>query len=225
MSEWIKIELVTPDKPEIHGIAATLNLDPDAVFGKCFRVWAWFDQHTVDGNAVSVTKTLVDRIAGVAGFADAMGKVGWLTGSAEGLQLPHFDRHNGKTAKTRALTALRVKRKRNADGNDDVTRAALPRERIRNNPLQSPVHERFEQFWTAYPRRRGKGDAERAFAKLKPDEALFECILLALERQKKSNDWCKDGGQFIPYPATWLNRRGWEDEVETSRASEMRLAI
>lgn len=36
----------------------------------------------------------------------------------------------------------------------------------------------------------------------------------ALERQKRSRDWTKEGGQFVPYPATWLNQRRWEDEDE-----------
>jgi hypothetical protein len=28
----------------------------------------------------------------------------------------------------------------------------------------------------------------------------------------RSEDWTKEGGQYIPYPATWLNAKGWEDE-------------
>ena len=38
--------------------------------------------------------------------------------------------------------------------------------------------------------------------------------MAALEAQKKSEDWLKDKGQFIPYPTTWLNQGRWEDEVE-----------
>lgn len=33
-----------------------------------------------------------------------------------------------------------------------------------------------------------------------------------LERAKKSEQWRKDNGQFIPYPSTWLRAKGWEDE-------------
>ena len=67
--DWIKCEISTPDKPEIWEIAEAANIDPDAVFGKLFRVWAWFDQHTEKGNAPSVTKKLIDRSVGVTGFA------------------------------------------------------------------------------------------------------------------------------------------------------------
>lgn len=137
--DWLKIQVATPDKPEVHALAAALGIDADAVFGKCFRVWAWFDAQTEDGNAHGVTKTLIDRITSVAGFADAMASVGWLHDTADGLRLPHFDRHNGKTAKTRALTAVRVDRLRNASRNDDVTPRALPREEKRREENKKPT--------------------------------------------------------------------------------------
>jgi len=71
----------------------------------------------------------------------------------------------------------------------------------------------FEKFWAAYPRKVSKGDAERAFKKLKPDADLLETILKAVEAQKGGEAWCKDGGQYIPHPATWLNGKRWDDEV------------
>ena len=71
----------------------------------------------------------------------------------------------------------------------------------------------FNQFWTAYPKRVAKQSAVKAFEKLKPDEKLLEAMLKAIESQKESKQWEKDGGAFIPYPATWLNQRRWEDEL------------
>lgn len=70
----------------------------------------------------------------------------------------------------------------------------------------------FAQFWGKYPKKKSKGHAERAWSKLKPDGALQEKILQALERASASVEWGKDSGQFIPHPATWLNAKGWEDE-------------
>ena len=57
-----------------------------------------------------------------------------------------------------------------------------------------------------------KADARKAFAKLNPDAALVKDMLRALDWQKRLPEWTKDGEQFIPYPATWLNGRRWEDE-------------
>ena len=56
----------------------------------------------------------------------------------------------------------------------------------------------------------------RWFKTHKVTEKLLEEMLQAIEEQKKSNDWQKDNGQFIPYPYTWLNQGRWKDEVEES---------
>lgn len=68
----------------------------------------------------------------------------------------------------------------------------------------------FDRFWDAYPRKIDKADAEKAFRKVAPDDQLLERMLAALERFKASDQWRKDGGQFIPHAATWLNKRRWE---------------
>lgn len=73
--------------------------------------------------------------------------------------------------------------------------------------------EMFERFWEAYPRKKAKGDAEKAWKKLKPNDELFARILAAIAVQKNGLDWTKDSGKFIPYPATWIRAKGWCDEV------------
>ena len=103
-----KVEVITPDKPEIFQIAEILGIDPDAVLGKLVRIWAWADQQTIDGNAGSVTKGVLDRLAFITGFADALISVGWLAYHDGKLILPNFERHNGESSKKRALTNRRV---------------------------------------------------------------------------------------------------------------------
>ena len=77
----------------------------------------------------------------------------------------------------------------------------------------------FDTFWERYPKKRSMGQAEKTWVKIKPDEQLFKAILDGLERAKTSVEWQKDGGQYIPYPSTWLNAKGWEDELPVSRDS------
>lgn len=77
----------------------------------------------------------------------------------------------------------------------------------------------FARFWEVYPKKRSKGDAEKAFAKINPDDAQLALMLQAIDQAKRSDDWQKDGGQFIPYPATWLNAKGWEDELSLDDSS------
>ena len=138
--EWIKIEVVTPDKPEIYQLAEILAIDPDAVLGKLIRIWAWADQQTIDGNAnsnaASVTKSAIDRIGFMPGFADALIQVGWLRFDGSILIFPNFDRHNGKSSKKRVLTNRRVtehrekNNKSNAGGVTTAFQKALPEEEI-----------------------------------------------------------------------------------------------
>lgn len=71
----------------------------------------------------------------------------------------------------------------------------------------------FDTFWQAYPKHKDKQKARRAWGKLKPDAALLETILRAIETQSASEDWTKDEGKYIPYPSTWLNGHRWEDEL------------
>lgn len=69
----------------------------------------------------------------------------------------------------------------------------------------------FDRFWEAYPRKQAKAQAAKAFARLRADERLLEAMLAAVARQSRSEQWQRDGGQFIPMAATWLNGRRWED--------------
>ncbi len=71
----------------------------------------------------------------------------------------------------------------------------------------------FQTFWAAYPRKVGKGNAQKWWKSHKPDEALLQTMLVAIGQQRKSDGWVKDGGQYIPHPATWLNGKRWEDEL------------
>ena len=126
--DWIKFETTTPDKPEVYEMASLLEIDPDAVVGKLMRTWAWFDQHTNDGNAPVTVETLLDRKVGVTGFTEAMAKVGWLLRSGKQIRLANFERHNGQTAKDRALTARRKAKCIAKKGNGASVTRALPRE-------------------------------------------------------------------------------------------------
>lgn len=71
----------------------------------------------------------------------------------------------------------------------------------------------FSRFWAVYPKKVGKLAAQKSFAKVK---APVETLIAAVERQKLSSQWQKDGGQYIPNPATWLNQGRWEDDLEAA---------
>lgn len=75
----------------------------------------------------------------------------------------------------------------------------------------APAGALFEEFWKSYPKKKAKDDARKAFEKRSPTRQLLDSMIAAIRQQCLSVDWKKDGGQFIPYPATWLNDGRWQD--------------
>lgn len=93
------------------------------------------------------------------------------------------------------------------------------KENITSPPTPSEgADERFEKFWSVYPKKIGKGAALKAFKKIKPSAELLQTMVNAVEAQKQSQQWTKDNGQFIPNPATWLNQERWNDELEVKNS-------
>jgi len=120
------------------------------------------------------------------------------------------DYHKGESNKLRINSELTPKKvlKEEEERGERQKKESSPN----GEDILAQKKSRFDLFWKAYPKKRNKGQAERAFKKAAPDEQLMAAILTAIERAKKSAQWLKDDGQFIPYPATWLNAKGWEDE-------------
>lgn len=155
---WIKIEHVTPDKPEIVSMADYLKIDQDAVTGKCLRIWIWADQQTISGDDLSVTPAFLDRLTNCPGFSDALKKVGWLASRNSRFWLPNFGRHNGQTAKNRALSSNRMQRHRY---DQNVTESSPERE----------VEKEEEK--TPLPPRGGK---QNGFSKPTVEEVVAYCL-------------------------------------------------
>jgi len=76
----------------------------------------------------------------------------------------------------------------------------------------------FNRFWEIYPRKTAKQKAWEKWIKLKPDDDLVKQICISIETHKKTPDWQKDNGTFVPYPATFLNQKRWEDEIRVKES-------
>tara|TARA_Y100000310_G_scaffold334082_1_gene412968 strand:+ start:717 stop:1526 length:810 start_codon:yes stop_codon:yes gene_type:complete len=250
---WIKIESHTPDKPEIMALAELLDMDEDAVLGKLVRVWIWADYQTANGYAPSATKRGLDRVAGHAGFADALldCHVGWVTEDGQrGLVFSNFERHNGKCAKKRAMDSRRkaeqralVQEKSHSEADNTVTREEKRREeKIREDEIKldenrsvqndtepkkpktpskpkkktAPKYgEDFETWWSAWPRKEGKGTAWASWQSA--DLPAFDVLALSVKSwtpiwKSRSAD-PKDPWKYTPLASSWLNGRKWEDEA------------
>lgn len=117
--------------------------------------------------------------------------------------------------------------KTEANGNECASdkRIENREERIENIPPIPPTRGRkkttqelpdtdFDAFWALYPKKKSKGEAKKAWAQLKPSREIISAIMAKLPLLAASHDWTKEGGQYVPNPATWLRAEGWEDEVK-----------
>lgn len=71
------------------------------------------------------------------------------------------------------------------------------------------IDDGFVLFWNNYPKKVGKGKAEVAWKKHKPN---IDDVLKTLDWQKESKEWFKENGAFIPHPTTYINGKRWLDE-------------
>ena len=77
--------------------------------------------------------------------------------------------------------------------------------------------EDFNRFWAAYPRRVKRVDALKAWTTLDPSPSLIDAILTALAWQMEQPSWQQNGGQFVPYPASWIRAERWTDEPPSAQ--------
>lgn len=163
--DWIKWTKGLERKREVLMIAAALGRTPEEVAGRLMRLWDWCDDNITeeqidsDGHAFVTLGSdqvhLIDALAGVTGFADAMTAAGWIIQRNGSLTFPNFSRHNGKTAKSRALSTKRKQAERSRFGHaDDGTkvrpekrREELKKEtRQRKKAFQRPTVEEVEVY-------------------------------------------------------------------------------
>jgi len=136
--------------------------------------------------------------------------VNWILTKSENPYLQKCEIQLDKSVKTLTYNTT--------DNTTDILTRASNQKQTARKPFRSIKQEsEFDQFWRLYPKKRSKGQAEKTWVKISPDDELYKQILAGLENAKKSIDWQKDGGQYIPYPSTWLNAKGWEDEYEKAR--------
>lgn len=169
----------------------------------------------------------------IQALADELLQAGLVVLYEEGLAyIPQFTKHqhiNPREASSiypdpqesapKRTRGPRVSTRDDASARDDHAQGGRERKGSINTPLPpkgGAVHgfpPGFDNFWAAYPRKTAKPQAAKAFARLRPDEPLLAQMLAALALQSQTDQWQRDGGQFIPHASTWLNNRRWEDQM------------
>lgn len=104
-------------------------------------------------------------------------------------------------------------------GGQDEPKPPRPKTDSRPKPKPRPTSKpdpesepRFREFWAAYPRKVQETKAAGIYAVIDPSPELQAEILAAIADQKTWPKWAKDDGEYIPYPANWLENRQWRDK-------------
>lgn len=132
-----------------------------------------------------------------------------------------INRRMYREQKTRDNARLRKQRQRKREGcHGPVTPPSSPSSS--SSPSKNNIYtDSFLKFWNVYPKKVGKKNAFKAFQKAKEKPPIGELVKI-IESHKKSDQWKRDNGQYIPNPATWLNQGRWEDELPEDEQQKKR---
>lgn len=113
----------------------------------------------------------------------------------------------------------------NTDNKPDNKQENIKENENKSTPEKESEKEKFNsdlvnKFWNVYPKKKSKGNVEKWFVKNKPSEDLVNEMITKINLLKETKQWKSDNGQYIPYPTTWLNAKGWEDEIQPAAKHE-----
>ena len=113
----------------------------------------------------------------------------------------------------------------NPDGiqNGFPIRTEPNKNRIRTEPNRTTGGD-FQEVFSAYPpgKRGSETQAEELFRMEITSEEDFNTAMENLAAWKRSEQWTKEGGRFIPYLSNWLDRGIWNTRPPGSEYKERR---
>jgi len=204
---WIKLDDSLPNNPKILPLS-------DGAFRLYIEGLCYANQYLTDGYLANAVLIRLDQ----GGNRDELVWAKLWIESEDGICINDYTEHQSSKADVEAKKeqvrdrVQRFRSKSNAVGNADVT---LSETEYRNR-IQNTDTEAFDRFWSVYPRKAGKQDAQRSFERALKVATLDEILAGA---QKYANDPNRVA-QFTAHPSTWLNQGRWSDEPLPRRTNE-----
>lgn len=138
---WIKIRHVLASSPKVIGIADALKVEVCTALGATIMLLILADTHTVNGQLDHFSFARVDEMLRVPGYCAAAESVGLLRKTDTGIALLDFKKHNGSSAKKRALAQLRQARTRTSP----ASRFCHARSVTKTSPEQEQAESRLDK--------------------------------------------------------------------------------
>lgn len=208
----------------------------NAALGLWVRAGAWCGANLTDG---ALPRHMIGTLGAQARDARRLVAVGLWVETEKGYQFHEWENMQPTKADVEADRAENRKRQkafrerqRNGVTNgvtDAVTNPATndtPSRPVPSNKEKTPSpaspSRLFDQFWDWYPRKVGKPDAVKAYEKAVKKHGE-QVIIAGVERLRLDPNLPEKN--FIPHPATWLNREGWNDEPFPARNGQQQVVV
>ena len=204
---WIKLDDSLPNNPKILPLS-------DGAFRLYIEGLCYANQYLTDGYLANAVLIRLDQ----GNNRDELVWAKLWIESEDGICINDYTEHQSSKADVEAKKeqvrdrVQRFRTKSNAVGNADVT---LSETEYRNR-IQNTDTEAFDRFWSVYPRKAGKQDAQRSFERALKVATLDEILAGA---QKYADDPNRVA-QFTAHPSTWLNQGRWSDDPLPRRTAE-----
>ena len=202
---WIKIDDTLPNNPKILPLS-------DGAFRLYIEGLCYANQYLTDG---FLTDAVLKRLDSGNNRQELIDSCLWIE-CLDGMQINDYTEHQTSKAdveEKRKQSRNRVTRYREKS-NADVTQ---PEYRIQNTETEvTTSSNKFDEFWSVYPRKVGKRDAENAYKralKIATSEEIFEGAKRYATDPNRVD-------QFTAHPATWLNRGSWADQALPPRTPQ-----
>jgi hypothetical protein len=213
--DWIKLWTTVHDDPGMLRLS-------DRAFRVCINAWSWAGHHETDGVFELVGKRTreIDELVEAGKLEVTDDPTQFLIHGWPWRQQAQADveaKRASASAAAHARWSAPSNASRIAPSNARTNAEKSREEKSRSTPPPSPPF--FDEFWSTYPRREGKGAARTAFAKAVAKVETPSVILLGAERF--AADPNREDG-YTPHPATWLNQERWNDDPLPNRNGSSR---
>lgn len=215
---WVRFDDLTDEHPKVAGLS-------DRAFRWWFRSLCYASRHLTDG---TLPAGFLMRVPAKVG--DELRAAGLWKNIGDVLTIHDYLTYQPSKASVTERRRKVSDRVRNWRGNapsNDVTSSvgnAVSNAAPDPDPVPQPQElsdltlresvgsQTFDDWYRVYPKKKNRGDAEKAWKAIDVTPQVFAKMMAALSWQVHQHDWVKQDGQFVPYPASYLRARGWEDE-------------
>jgi hypothetical protein len=226
--DWIKVRVDLLEDANVLHLSDILGTDDPTTVGLLVRFWAWIDRQTADGTGIRVSRQRLDKLVGREGFTSGLLTIGWLEGEDGNFQVPNFERHNGNSAKARALESEAKRFRRASDKLSDKTsdkkgeNVRPEKRREEKNKSLTEIYKAtdpnlIETIVSAYPRREAKAECLAIVAKHIENGEDPESILAGTRAIASAIQQLPSGhlNKFVIGAARFFREMRWADDPAT----------